>query len=1184
MATYLQGVEPFIPDYQPFQPNLNFYAKALQTKQNQYDTNWKQLNDIYSKYFNADVLRPSDIEKKDHLLKQIDFELRRVSGLDLSLEQNLQQATQVFRPFYEDKVLMHDMAYTKNYKNKRAAAMSLKNNPDEKKAEQYWNEGIEFMDINKDYFVNSSDEESMTMWAPEYTPWINARKLYDKIADDLGIEKDITVPEGNWMVRRRNGSLIYEPLVNVFKAEYANNPGLQEVYRVQAFVNRERSIKQEMQKGMDRVAAETKYLNDQDKLIQEYITQMSKVAKEDLDNKNANLDKAKKKIEAKEDNMFTKQYVNNLEQSKAYAQSVWTSVFNAKKETSSKPESTVVTTQGDISGDVMTRRRKIDAGTAMMLANQDIYEAAARNAGRDELIEYEANPFKLLELKNQYKLAQISAKEAADKRVNREDYMLRNKMWILGDDMQPKPNPKFTYADKIVDQSFTSKEQATIVEINRRQVDRAFKTYAEPGINAGIEFLAKQADAGNLTKGELLAITMSDTDIQKKLKAGGFTVKDIQQFQQGEGTGVLSDQAQAVLQSFSPEKVTGDEVRKILGGYDWKALGQTRHGKRLLNFYQKTMSLANSHRGDMGSADNYIKYMKEANEGGLIGYIELMSRNWVINQYNYDLIQEDLKGSLELDKLVKSVGGGDDLKRIIAGSFINIDDMEPLSQEGFYDLVREAVLGEEGVKNDKGKLELEIYHNFDLDVYGIGADPNTNYYRRGPGVDGAPRREQSRSLRFGNFNDHDWHNVDKIVNGTINHFIDDYLNNGFLQYQDPSEGKRTLELGQGKVPDVAIASYRQYVARQYATAVNKLVRLSDPNTLDGDRLYKNFSKIYKKKAQSKDLKSYIPLTMDKLNALGVNDVIGHNVNLAAAMGEGVELFMDAKQNIDRDDFTNNFVWNSDTKVSDATSSNFGMVALGIPLTKSGIMQNKMEDAPGVLTGDMVSTNQLKIDAARAKRILDDIESEIGSGYKGAEGDGLEEIKIGAITRNVLEDESLGAVVISGIPFKWLYDNYVKVAGEKDDLGVLTPSEAIGIATHGISFVRPWQHLKNYQIVKDAEVDPLEMAMSAMGYVDYVDYQTNAGAFKFSESANPKAGSPHTITGFVQALDENGNWYKADISNMMPDQKYNLTPIFQSFVQFITEQNRINEEQAKAFKKKGIDVGAPPDIPFDYYIP
>ena len=48
MATYLQGVTDYIPDYQPFQPDLNFYANVLQTKQNQYDTNYKSLNNLYS--------------------------------------------------------------------------------------------------------------------------------------------------------------------------------------------------------------------------------------------------------------------------------------------------------------------------------------------------------------------------------------------------------------------------------------------------------------------------------------------------------------------------------------------------------------------------------------------------------------------------------------------------------------------------------------------------------------------------------------------------------------------------------------------------------------------------------------------------------------------------------------------------------------------------------------------------------------------------------------------------------------------------------------------------------------------------------------------------------------------------------------------------------------------------------
>jgi hypothetical protein len=44
MATYLQGVTDYIPQFQPFQPDLNFYGNVMQTKQTQYDTNWKALN------------------------------------------------------------------------------------------------------------------------------------------------------------------------------------------------------------------------------------------------------------------------------------------------------------------------------------------------------------------------------------------------------------------------------------------------------------------------------------------------------------------------------------------------------------------------------------------------------------------------------------------------------------------------------------------------------------------------------------------------------------------------------------------------------------------------------------------------------------------------------------------------------------------------------------------------------------------------------------------------------------------------------------------------------------------------------------------------------------------------------------------------------------------------------------
>jgi hypothetical protein len=125
MATYLQGVTDYIPDFQPFQPDYNFYNNVLQTKQNQYDKNYKQLNNLYGQLYYQDVTRDSSNKMKDDYLKNIDYELKRVSGLDLSLEQNVEQAKQIFRPVYENKNLMKDMALTKNYKDEKSRALAL---------------------------------------------------------------------------------------------------------------------------------------------------------------------------------------------------------------------------------------------------------------------------------------------------------------------------------------------------------------------------------------------------------------------------------------------------------------------------------------------------------------------------------------------------------------------------------------------------------------------------------------------------------------------------------------------------------------------------------------------------------------------------------------------------------------------------------------------------------------------------------------------------------------------------------------------------------------------------------------------------------------------------------------------------------------------------------------------------
>ena len=86
MATYLQGVTDYIPQFNP-STRFKFYGNVLQTKQTQYDTNWKALNKMYGQYFHADLTRDDNIKKKDEYLNNVEFQLKRVSQLDLSLEQ-----------------------------------------------------------------------------------------------------------------------------------------------------------------------------------------------------------------------------------------------------------------------------------------------------------------------------------------------------------------------------------------------------------------------------------------------------------------------------------------------------------------------------------------------------------------------------------------------------------------------------------------------------------------------------------------------------------------------------------------------------------------------------------------------------------------------------------------------------------------------------------------------------------------------------------------------------------------------------------------------------------------------------------------------------------------------------------------------------------------------------------------
>lgn len=294
MPRYPQGVTSFIPAYQAYQPDFTMMGKMLSIRQNQYDQNWKQLNDVYGSLLYADTTHEQSQEVKDQLKNEIDFNLRRVSGLDLSLEKNVQAAQQVFQPFYENSSLMYDMAATKNINATKAKADSYKNSTDPNISSLYWNEGMSEINYRIQEFQETPYDQiqSTGLAGVNYTPHYNLGKEALAMMEKIDpIETPGTSEDGKYDIVTTNGSQIKGYLEQLFQANLGEDPRFQAMYRTEAYVNRKNYMNSNADKfNGDKSAAEREYLESSYKLLAQNTVNDKNKAK-------GNADAIKKQVE-----------------------------------------------------------------------------------------------------------------------------------------------------------------------------------------------------------------------------------------------------------------------------------------------------------------------------------------------------------------------------------------------------------------------------------------------------------------------------------------------------------------------------------------------------------------------------------------------------------------------------------------------------------------------------------------------------------------------------------------------------------------------------------------------------------------------------------------------------------------------------------------------------------------------
>lgn len=278
MARYPQGVTSFIPAYQAYQPDFTMMGKMLSIRQNQYDQNWKKLNNVYGSLLYADTTHEQSQEVKDQLKNEIDFNLRRVSGLDLSLEQNVAAAQQVFQPFYENTSLMYDMAATKNISAARSKAESYKNSADPNYSELYWDKGMDEINYRVQEFKETPYDQiqSSGLAQVNYTPNFNIAKEAMALAKDFG---DIKTPssDGKYDYVTTNGQQIQGYLQKLFQTSIGQDPRAQAKFKTEAYVDRKNYINSEAANfGGDKEAAERSYLEESYRVLAQGAVQKKK--------------------------------------------------------------------------------------------------------------------------------------------------------------------------------------------------------------------------------------------------------------------------------------------------------------------------------------------------------------------------------------------------------------------------------------------------------------------------------------------------------------------------------------------------------------------------------------------------------------------------------------------------------------------------------------------------------------------------------------------------------------------------------------------------------------------------------------------------------------------------------------------------------------------------------------------
>jgi hypothetical protein len=421
MATYIQGQTDYISQIQPTEPNLAFDAQILQQKQAKYDANHKKVSELYGSLLNSSLTRSDNIQARDEFFQIINDDIRRMGGIDFSLDQNVQAAASVFQSIYTNNNIVKDMVWTKNYNNEASRAEAFKNCIDEEKCGgSYWEEGERYMQYKRMEFKNATADQALGMADVRYIPNKNVMKQAIKLAKDAGLNVEMDQISGDYKVTTKNGELLKSPLTSLFSETIGKDPAFADMFKAKAYVDRNDWAMSKVNMGEygDMNQAQLGYLQNVNKQNKAKIDQAAEDLSIDvghLDQKVKDMELAYGRGEFKEGSDLYKQYAQ-LVQLQSSAKQAKSFTDQIQKVSSMKNNQMAIESLAE----------NVDNQNAYRYFNEEINTAVQTLAYKDAKQTMEADEFAVMKYEHKYKVSEMALQHQYD--VKEEQLAFDNKL------------------------------------------------------------------------------------------------------------------------------------------------------------------------------------------------------------------------------------------------------------------------------------------------------------------------------------------------------------------------------------------------------------------------------------------------------------------------------------------------------------------------------------------------------------------------------------------------------------------------------------------------------------------------------------------------------------------------------------------------------------------------------------